>query len=161
MYSKATIKHFRNPHNYGEIKDADGVGEAGNIVCGDVMSLYLKMKKTKTGEKIIESVKFKTYGCAAAIATSSAITDLVKGKTISEAIKISKNDIIEFLNGLPPIKVHCSILAIDALHEAIYQYLMKNKLGIPQNIMDKHMRIEKGKQQINARYKDWINRKLQ
>ena len=126
MYSKKTLQHFRSPHNYGEIKNADGVGEAGNIVCGDVMSLYLKMKKTGNKEPIIDKVKFKTYGCAAAIATSSAITDLVKGKTIEEALKISKNDIIEFLEGLPPIKIHCSILAIDALDEAIYQYFIDN-----------------------------------
>ncbi|PIQ72910.1 iron-sulfur cluster assembly scaffold protein [Candidatus Roizmanbacteria bacterium CG_4_10_14_0_2_um_filter_36_35] len=159
MYSKRTLQHFRSPHNYGEIKNADGVGEAGNIVCGDVMSLYLKMKKIGNKEPIIDQVKFKTYGCAAAIATSSAITDLVKGKTIEEALKISKNDIIEFLEGLPPIKIHCSILAIDALDEAIYQYLTDQKKPILTDLQVKHNRIKKGREQIEERYKKWMTKK--
>jgi len=159
MYSKKTLQHFRSPHNYGEIKNADGVGEAGNIVCGDVMSLYLKMKKIGNKEPIIDQVKFKTYGCAAAIATSSAITDLVKGKTIEEALKISKNDIIEFLEGLPPIKIHCSILAIDALDEAIYQYLIDQKKIIPPDLQKKHERISLGRKQIEERYKKWMSKK--
>lgn len=159
MYSKKTLQHFRSPHNYGEIKNADGVGEAGNIVCGDVMSLYLKMKKTKKKEPVIDQVKFKTYGCAAAIATSSAITDLVKGKTIEEALKISKNDIIEFLEGLPPIKIHCSILAIDALDEAIYKYLIDQKKPIPSDLQLKHERIKKSREQIEERYKKWMTKK--
>jgi len=155
LYSDETLKHFRNPHNYGEIKNSSGKGEAGNIICGDVMSLYINVVKNKKGQEIIKNVKFKTYGCAAAIATSSAVTDLVKGKTIDEALKISKNDIVDFLKGLPPIKIHCSILAIDALWEAIYQYLTKNKKTIPQNLIEKHIRIEKGKKQIEERYKSW------
>lgn len=155
MYSDQTIKHFRNPHNYGEIKNPSGKGKAGNIICGDVMSLYINVVKDKKGKETIKEVKFKTYGCAAAIATSSVITDLVKGKTIDEALKIGKQDIIDFLNGLPPIKVHCSILAIDALWEAIYQYLQKNKKIIPKDLEEKHQRIEKGKQQIAERYKKW------
>src|SRR3989339_1595389 len=159
MYSKKTLQHFRSPHNYGEIKNPDGVGEAGNIVCGDVMSLYLKMKKVAGKEAIIDQVKFKTYGCAAAIATSSAITDLVKGKTIEEALKISKNDIIEFLEGLPPIKIHCSILAIDALDEAIYQYFIDNKKLIPSDLQKKHERISLGRKQIEERYKKWMTKK--
>ena len=159
MYSKRTLQHFRSPHNYGEIKNADGVGEAGNIVCGDVMSLYLKMKKTGKKDPVIDQVKFKTYGCAAAIATSSAITDLVKGKTIEEALKISKNDIIEFLEGLPPIKIHCSILAIDALDEAIYQYLIDKKKPIPSDLQKKHERITLSRKQIEERYKKWMSKK--
>lgn len=159
MYSKKTLQHFRSPHNYGEIKNPDGVGEAGNIVCGDVMSLYLKMKKVAKKEPIIDQVKFKTYGCAAAIATSSAITDLVKGKTIEEALKISKNDIIEFLEGLPPIKIHCSILAIDALDEAIYQYLIDNEMTVPADLQLKHDRIKKSREQIEERYKKWMSKK--
>jgi nitrogen fixation NifU-like protein len=159
MYSKKTLQHFRSPHNYGEIKNPDGVGEAGNIVCGDVMSLYLKMKKTGNKEPVIDQVKFKTYGCAAAIATSSAITDLVKGKTIEEALKISKNDIVEFLEGLPPIKIHCSILAIDALDEAIYEYLINQKKPISQDLQKKHERITQGREQIEARYKKWLAKK--
>lgn len=153
MYSKQTIDHFRNPHNYGEIKNADGQGEAGNIICGDIMSLYIDVKKNKKGEEVIADVKFRTYGCAAAIATSSVITDLAKGKTIDEALKISKKDIVDTLNGLPPIKIHCSLLAIDALGEAIYQYLLKNKKSIPQELKTKHERIEKGRRIIEERLK--------
>jgi nitrogen fixation protein NifU and related proteins len=155
MYSKKTISHFRNPHNIGEIKNADGKGEAGNIVCGDVMSLYIKVIKNKQGAEIIKDVKFKTYGCAAAIATSSAVTDLVKGKTIEKALKVNKNNIVDFLEGLPPIKIHCSILAIDALGEAIYQYLISQKRTIPAELFKLHQRIELSKKSIEDRYRVW------
>lgn len=153
MYSKQTIDHFRNPHNYGELKNPAGLGEAGNIICGDIMSLYIDVKKNKKGEEIIADVKFKTYGCAAAIATSSVITDLAKGKTIDQALKLSKQNIIDTLNGLPPIKIHCSLLAIDALGEAIYQYLHKNGKTIPADLLTRHVRIEKGRQMIEERLK--------
>lgn len=156
LYSKKTLNHFRNPHNYGEIKNPDAIGEAGNIICGDVMTLYLKIGKNKKGEEIIKDVKFKTYGCVAAIATSSVITDLVKGKTIQSALKINKEDIIKILEGLPPIKVHCSILATEALAEAIYQYLLKNKKPIPKDLEKKHQAIEKSKKIIEDRYYEWI-----
>ena len=157
FYSKQTIYHFRHPRNYGEIKNPDGKGEAGNIICGDVMSLYIKVKKNKNGEEIIADVKFQTYGCAAAIATSSVITELVKGKTIKEALKIDKSSVIKTLHGLPPIKIHCSVLAVDALTEAIYQYLAENKKPVPKELGEKHQRIEKGKKQIEERYKKWMN----
>lgn len=160
MYSKKTIEHFRNPHNYGKITKPDGMGEAGNIVCGDIMSLYINVTKNKQGKEIIKEVKFQTYGCAAAIATSSVITDLVKGKTIEEALNLSKNNIINTLQGLPPIKVHCSILAIDALGEAIYQFLVKRKRSIPKDLLERHQRIEKGKQSINERYKKWTSNNI-
>lgn len=115
---------FRNPHNMGRIEDPDGVGRVGNIICGDVMVLYIKVKKEK-GKDIISDVKFETFGCAAAIATSSMITDLAKGKALDEAIKITRGDVSDALEGLPPIKEHCSNLAADALHAAIKDY--KNK----------------------------------
>ncbi len=153
MYSKKTIDHFRNPHNVGELKNPAGIGEAGNIICGDIMSLYINVKKNSEGQEYIADVKFKTYGCAAAIATSSVITDLAKGKTIDQALKLSKRDIIDTLNGLPPIKIHCSLLAIDALGEAIYQYLLKNNKLIPKELQEKHQRIEKGKKMIEERLK--------
>ena len=159
MYSKKTLQHFRSPHNYGEIKNPDGVGESGNICCGEVMALYVNRKKIGKKDSVIDQVKFKTYGCAAAIATSSAITDLVKGKTIEEALKISKNDIIEFLEGLPPIKIHCSLLAIDALDEAIYEYLMNQKKEIPLDLQKKHERITRSRKQIEKRYKKWMSKK--
>ncbi len=123
MYSKKVMEHFRNPHNMGEIKDADGIGTVGNPVCGDLMTIYIKVKDNK-----IEDIKFKTFGCAAAIATSSMITDLAKGKTIDEALKITRDSVAKNLDGLPPIKMHCSNLAADALHEAIKDYKKKQNI---------------------------------
>lgn len=117
QYSKEVIKHFQNPHNQGVIKDASAVGQAGNPACGDIMKIYLKIKDEK-----IKDIKFETLGCAAAIAVSSAFTDMAKGKTIEEAMRITKDDIIEDLGGLPPLKVHCSMLALEALHKAIKNY---------------------------------------
>lgn len=135
-YSQKVLKHFRNPHNLGKIKNADGVGEVGNLSCGDVMKLYIKVK----GE-VIENVKFETYGCAAAIATSSITTDLVKGKTISEALAMTNKEVIDSLDGLPPIKIHCSLLSVDALNEAIYDYLKKNEKEIPDFLEKRHVRM--------------------
>jgi len=122
MYSEKVIDHFKNPHNVGKIDDADGTGVVGNRACGDVMKLYIKIEDNK-----IVDIKFETMGCAAAIATSSIITDLAKGKTIEEALKITKDNIVEELEGLPPVKVHCSLLAIDALHAAIKDYTDQQK----------------------------------
>ena len=120
MYSDKVMDHFANPRNVGEIADADGVGKVGNPQCGDVMWLYIKVK-----DDIITDIKFKTFGCGAAIATSSMITELAKGKTIEEAKKISRQDVAESLDGLPPVKMHCSNLASDALREAIKDYEAK------------------------------------
>jgi nitrogen fixation protein NifU and related proteins len=136
-YSKKVLRHFRNPHNLGSIKQPDGVGEVGNMACGDVMKLYIKVKEDKISE-----VKFETYGCAAAIATSSVITDLVKGKTINEALEMTNKSVIDSLDGLPPIKIHCSLLSVDALNEAIYDYLVKSKKEIPEILAARHKRIE-------------------
>ena len=122
MYSKKVMEHFRNPKNMGEIKDADGVGTVGNPVCGDIMTIYIKVKDDK-----IADIKFKTFGCGAAIATSSMITELAKGKTLDEALKITRDDVADELDGLPPIKMHCSNLAADALREAIKDYRKKTK----------------------------------
>ena len=120
MYSEKVMQHFANPHNVGEIPDADGVGKVGNPQCGDVMWLYIKVK-----DNIITDIKFKTFGCGAAIATSSMITDLARGKTLEEAKKISRQDVADSLDGLPPVKMHCSNLAADALREAIKDYEAK------------------------------------
>jgi nitrogen fixation NifU-like protein len=122
MYSEKVMEHFRNPHNMGEIPDADGVGTVGNPVCGDLMTIYIKVKDNR-----LEDVKFKTFGCGAAIATSSMITELAKGKTLEEAIKISRGDVADKLGGLPPVKMHCSNLAADGLHAAIQDYLKKKE----------------------------------
>lgn len=116
-YSKKTLELFKNPKNMGEIKNPDGVGKVGNPVCGDVMWVYLKVEKNK-----IKDIKFQTFGCAAAIATSSMITELAKGKTLQEAKKIEMKDVAEALGGLPPLKIHCSDLAIKALRKAIENY---------------------------------------
>lgn len=124
MYSKKVIEHFTRPHNQGKIKNPDGVGIVGNPTCGDLMKIYIKIKKEKN-EEVIKEIKFETLGCASAIATSSMITDLAKNKTLREASKISRLDVAEALEGLPPIKMHCSNLAADGLKEAIRDY--KNK----------------------------------
>ena len=122
IYTKKVMDHFRNPRNIGEIKDADGVGTVGNARCGDIMSIYIKVKD----DRIID-IKFKTYGCTAAIASSSIATELVKGKTLDEAMKLTRDDVANELGGLPAIKMHCSNLAADALHEAIKDYRKKHK----------------------------------
>jgi nitrogen fixation NifU-like protein len=122
MYSDKVMEHFRSPRNMGEIKDADGVGTVGNPICGDLMTIYIKVKNDK-----LTDVKFKTFGCAAAIATSSMITELAKGKTLDEASKITRDNVANELDGLPPIKMHCSNLAADALREAIKDYRKKMK----------------------------------
>lgn len=124
-YSKKVLEHFTRPHNQGVIEDADGVGTVGNPTCGDIMKLYIRVAKNDREEEIIEEVKFETLGCGAAIATSSMVTDLAKGKTLEEAGKITRQNVADELEGLPPTKMHCSNLAADALHEAIKDY--KNK----------------------------------
>lgn len=114
-----------HPKNAGKIENADGVGEVGNEICGDIMRVYIKVGKNTKGEKIIKDIKFETMGCAAAIATSSMTTTLAKGKTLKEAMKITRDDVAKDLGGLPPIKLHCSNLAADALHAAIKNYEKK------------------------------------
>ncbi|OGL44769.1 MAG: Fe-S cluster assembly scaffold protein NifU [Candidatus Schekmanbacteria bacterium RBG_16_38_10] len=121
-YSEKVMEHFQNPRNVGEIADADGIGTVGNASCGDIMKLFIKVKDGK-----IVDVKFKTFGCGAAIATSSMVTELVMGKSIDEALKISKATVAEALGGLPPQKMHCSNLAADALKAAIDEYQAKGK----------------------------------
>ena len=119
-YTKEVMQNFRNPKNMGEIKNPDGVGKVGNPQCGDVMHVYIKVKDNK-----IKDIKFKTFGCMAAIATSSMITQLAKGKTLDDAEKITRKDVAENLKGLPPLKMHCSNLASDALKKAIEDYRSK------------------------------------
>jgi nitrogen fixation NifU-like protein len=124
MYTDKVMDHFQNPRNVGEIPGADGVGEVGNAVCGDIMKIYLKVE----GDRIVD-VKFKTFGCGAAIATSSMVTELVKGKTLEQALQITNRAVAEALDGLPPQKMHCSNLAADALHKAIEDYRAKAVVG--------------------------------
>ncbi|MCX6765877.1 MAG: Fe-S cluster assembly scaffold protein NifU [Candidatus Moranbacteria bacterium] len=127
QYSKKVLEHFMQPHNLGKIENPDGVGTVGNPVCGDIMRIYIKVAKNKKGEEIIKDIKFETLGCGAAIATSSMVTDLAKGKKLNEAMRITRGDVAENLEGLPPIKMHCSNLAAEALHKAIEEYQKKSK----------------------------------
>ena len=153
MYNKKVLQYFKNPRNFGKIKNPDGIGKVGNLICGDVMQLYIKVDKNKKGEDIIKDTKFETYGCVAALASSSMVTDLVKGKTIKQALKINQKQMIDSLGGLPPVKTHCSVLAIDALLEAIYDYLIKNKKTITKELEKHHKRVENEKKIIEERYK--------
>lgn len=155
-YTKKVMEYFKNPRNFGRIKNPDGVGKVGNPICGDIMWLYIKVRKDKKGREIIKDIKFETFGCVAAIATSSVITDLAKGKTLKEAIKIDRRKIVKSLGGLPPIKIHCSVLAAGALSEAIYDYLSKKKKEIPKELQEKHRGLEREKKEIEKRYKEWI-----
>ena len=125
MYSQKVFEHFRNPHNFGSMNNPDALGQVGNLTCGDVMKLYLKIDKNKKGEDFIKDIKFETLGCAAAIATSSVVTDLAKGKTLKAALEIKNEDVVKALDDLPTIKIHCSLLAITALNKAINNYYQK------------------------------------
>lgn len=117
MYSDKVMQHFSDPHNVGEMKDANAVGEVGNAQCGDIMRMYLKIE-----DDVIKDASFKTFGCCAAIASSSVATDMIKGKTVEEALSLKNSDVVEALDGLPPIKVHCSVLAEEAIKSAIENY---------------------------------------
>ena len=124
-YSKKVIQHFTKPHNQGKMKNPDGVGVVGNPVCGDIMKIYIKVKKDKNKKEFIQDIKFETLGCGAAISTSSIATEMAKGKTIKEVLAITNKQVAEELGGLPLAKLHCSNLAADALHKAIENYKKK------------------------------------
>ncbi len=128
-YSEKVMEHFVNPHNVGKLEDADGIGEVGNAKCGDIMKMYLKIEND-----IITDVKFNTYGCASAIATSSIATDMIKGQPLSEALKLTNKAVVEALDGLPAVKIHCSVLAEQAIKAAVKDYYDKN--GIEYNPAD-------------------------
>ncbi|WP_113676126.1 Fe-S cluster assembly scaffold protein NifU [Vallitalea guaymasensis] len=125
MYTKKVMDHFVNPRNMGELENADGVGTVGNAKCGDIMRIYLKVE-----DEIIKDVTFKTFGCGAAVATSSIATELVKGKSIKDALKITNDAVVEALDGLPKAKIHCSLLAEEALHAALWDYSKKHGIDI-------------------------------
>ena len=126
MYSEKVMDHFQNPRNVGEIEGASGTGTVGNAKCGDIMRIYLDIDENH----VIQDVKFKTFGCGAAVATSSMATELVKGKTVEEALTVTNKAVMEALDGLPPVKVHCSLLAEEAIHAALWDYAQKNNLVI-------------------------------
>ena len=125
-YSEKVMDHFANPRNVGEIENADGIGEVGNSKCGDIMKMYIKVDND-----IITDVKFKTFGCGAAIATSSMATELIKGKSINDALKLTNKAVMEALDGLPPVKIHCSLLAEESIHAALWDYCQKHNIEIP------------------------------
>jgi nitrogen fixation NifU-like protein len=145
QYNKKVMKYFMKPKNVGKMKNPDGIGKVGNMQCGDIMHVFIKVgEKAKQGkQEIIKEIKFQTLGCPAAIATSSVVTELAKNKTIEKAMKITNKDVIKKLGTLPPIKYHCSLLAEEALSEAIYDYLKKHNKKIPKKIELKHKKILK------------------
>ena len=126
MYSEKVMDHFQHPRNMGEIENASGIGTVGNAKCGDIMRIFLDIDENG----IIRDVKFKTFGCGAAVATSSMATELVKGKSIQEAMKVTNQAVMEALDGLPPVKVHCSLLSEEAIHAALWDYATKNNIKI-------------------------------
>lgn len=127
MYSEKVMDHFTNPRNVGEMENPSGVGTVGNAKCGDIMRMYLDIDESG----VIKEAKFKTFGCGAAVATSSMATELVKGKTVEEAMEVTNKAVMEALDGLPPVKVHCSLLAEEAIHAALWDYAEKNQVTIP------------------------------
>ncbi len=128
LYSKKVLDHFNNPRNMGEMPDADGVSTVGNPICGDIMRMFIKVDK-KNGEEFIKDIKFQTLGCGAAIATSSIATEMIKGKSLKDALKLTNQAVVEALDGLPPVKVHCSVLAEEAVQKAIEDY-QKRKTSV-------------------------------
>ena len=130
LYSEKVMDHFRNPRNVGKIEDADGVGEVGNAKCGDIMKMYIKVDENE----IITDVKFNTFGCGSAIATSSMATEMIKGKSIKEALAISNKAVVEALDGLPTNKIHCSVLAEEAVKAAVEDYYKRKGLPIPEDL---------------------------
>lgn len=128
LYSEKVMDHFQNPRNVGKIADADGVGEVGNAKCGDIMKMYLKIDE-QDGEKIISDVKFNTFGCGSAIATSSMATELIKGKKLDDALELTNRAVVEALDGLPPVKLHCSVLAEEAVKAAVKDYYDRNGIA--------------------------------
>lgn len=128
LYSKKVLEHFKNPRNVGEIKEADGVATVGNPICGDILRFFIKVGR-RNGEEFIEDIKFQTLGCGAAVATSSMASEMIKGKSLEEALKLTNKAVAEALGGLPPIKMHCSVLAEEAVQKAIEDY-QKKKSGV-------------------------------
>ena len=147
MYSEKVMDHFQNPRNVGEIENAAGVGTVGNAKCGDIMRIYLDIDENQ----IIRDVKFKTFGCGAAVATSSMATEMVKGKSIQEAMQITNKAVAEALDGLPPVKMHCSLLAEEAIHAALWDYAEKNHITI-EGLKKPKSDIHEGAEEENEEY---------
>ena len=147
-YSRKVMELFLNPKNVGKMKNPDGVGRVGNPLCGDMMELYIKVKKNNKGIHIIDKISFLSFGCVAAISTSSMITEMAKGKSIEDALKITKDDVRKSVGDLPPIKYHCSVLAVSALREAIYDYMNKNNLPVSNDMKLQHQAAVKTRKSV-------------
>ncbi|MCI2426304.1 iron-sulfur cluster assembly scaffold protein [Candidatus Acetothermia bacterium] len=158
MYSEKVIEHFRNPHNKGRLEKYSAIGKVGNIACGDVMWLYIKVGRNANDEEIIEDISWETFGCTAAIATSSMVTEIAKGKTLKEAAAIHNKEVADTLGGLPPVKMHCSLLAVDALSEAIYNYLQAKGDVIPEVLVKRHAHVEKESKEFDERYSSLMSK---
>jgi len=156
MYTEKVIEHFRNPRNMGKLEGYSAVGKVGNIVCGDVMWLYIKVEEDAEGREVISDISWETFGCTAAIATSSMVSELAKGKTLPEAIAITNQDVASELGGPPPVKMHCSALAADALNEAIYEYLKGHGREIPPVLKRRHERLEAEMKKLEERYRAFL-----
>lgn len=155
MYSDKVIEHFQNPHNRRKMENPDAIGKVGNPVCGDVMWIYIQVEQDFTGVPVIDDISWETFGCTAAIATSSMVTDIAKGKTLEEALDIENEQVAEALDGLPPVKVHCSILAADGLAEAIYNYYQDNGIKPSEDLIERHEKIQQEMEDIEEKYSDF------
>jgi len=155
-YSKEVMKHFKNPQNVGKLKNPSAIGKVGNLRCGDIMYLYLKIEKNRNGKEIIKDVKFETFGCTVAIANTSLLTTMIKGKTLQQSLKISKDDLLKKFGSVPFVKIHCSMLAIDALAEAIYNYYIKNEKPISKDLQKRHVTAEKIGKEIEEKHKELV-----
>lgn len=156
MYSDTVMEHFNDPHNQRKMENPDGVGKVGNALCGDVMWLYIKVEEDEDGNDIIEDISWETFGCTAAIATSSMVTDLAQGEKVEEAIEITNEQVAEELDGLPPVKMHCSNLASDGLVEAIYDYLSSEDKEIPEDLEKRHQGIKKHMEEVEEEYGEYV-----
>jgi len=156
LYSKEIMKHFTRPQNVGKMKDYDGLGKAGNLTCGDIMYLYIKVGKNKAGQEIIKKVSFETFGCTVAIANTSLLTTMVKGKTLQQALRITKDDLIKKFGQVPMVKIHCSLLAVDALSQALYDYYLRSGKAVPRELLERHERAEKIGKEIEKRHAELV-----
>lgn len=152
LYTKEIIEHFKHPKNVGKMTNADGLGRAGNLKCGDIMHLYIKIGRDKNGREVIREASFQTFGCVIAIANTSLLTTMIKGKTLKEAMKIGKEDLIKKFGQVPLSKIHCSLLAVDALSEAIYNYFLKKGRAISKELQERHEKIEREEKEIEHRH---------
>ena len=160
-YSNKVLNFFKKPKHSGIMKNPDTIGTAGSLHCGDTMAIYLKIAKNKKGEEFIKNVRYKTFGCVAAIASSEALSRIIKNKTLKECLTLTNDDLVYELNGLPEIKIHCSLIGIDALVDAIYLYYSKNHPElITKDLQDKEDEINRKKQILETRYKEWYNKEM-